>query len=101
MPITSTRSRYEGRWRQKERETGTIEAKTGYQKGQPKITDLEAFKQFVLENSNLTQDEMAVKWNVSQPAICRTMKKIGFTVKKNNTVTKSVMKKNEKYLKMK
>src|ERR1700679_1163531 len=64
------------RWRQKERETGTVEEK----KGNPKITDLEGFKKFVLENSSLTQDEMAVKWNVSQPAICRTMKKIDFTV---------------------
>src|ERR1700679_437729 len=89
------------RWRQKERETGTVEAKTGYQKGNPKITDLEAFKKFVLENSSLTQDEMGAKWNVSQPSICRAMKKIDFTVKKNSMVIKNVMKKSEKYLVLK
>jgi transposase len=86
------------RWRQKERETGTIEAKVGYQKGNPKIKNLDEFKKFVQENPSLTQREMAKILNVSQPSIYRAMKKINFTVKKNNMVIKSVMKKSEKYL---
>jgi len=71
------------RWRQKERETGTVEAKTGYQKGHSrKLTDLVAFEKFVRENSGLTQREMAEKLIVSQTSVCRTLKKIDFTVKK-------------------
>jgi len=90
-------------WRKQFEKTGNIEAKTGFHKGHShKITDLEKFKKFVEENSDLTLKEMAEKWgNISPKTIDRALKKIGFTFKKNNLDTKSAMKKKEMNLKMK
>lgn len=90
-------------WRKQFEKTGNIEAKTGFHKGHShKITDLEKFKKFVEENPDLTLKEMAEKWgDISPKTIDRTLKKIGFTFKKNNSDTKSVMKKKEMNLKMK
>ncbi len=83
------------RWLTLQRKTGSIKSKTGYQNGHNhKIIDLNTFQKFVEANPSLTQLEMAEKWgNVSKSTIARALKKINFTVKKNNMVTKSGMKK--------
>jgi transposase len=86
------------KWRKNLEKTGTVAPKTGFQKGHShKITDLDAFKNFIKENPDLTLKEMAQKFgNVSPASIRRALKKINFTRKKNNSAIKNVMKKKEK-----
>jgi transposase len=87
------------RWCKRKVDTGTSDAKKGSQKGHShSIKDLEMFKTFVRSNSGLTQREMAEKLGYSQPTICRALKKIDFTVKKNNMVIKNGMKSKERHL---
>ena len=90
-------------WRQQFKETGSFAPKTGYQKGHgKKIVDLEAFKIFVEENSDLTLKEMGAKFGgVSQQTIMRGMRNINFTFKKNNSAMQNVMKKKEQNFKKK
>jgi transposase len=84
-------------WRKQFKKTGNISPKTGYQKGHShKITDLDAFKKFVEENSDLTSKEMAEKLgNVSPQTVLNRMKDINFTFKKNNSSMKNAMKKKD------
>lgn len=86
------------RWRKKLKDTGSLAAKTNFQKGHShKITNLELFQKFVKENSDLTLKEMAKKWgDVSPQTIYRALKKINFTFKKNSFFIKNVTKKKEK-----
>ena len=50
-------------WLHRRRETGDIKAKTGYQKGyNPKIPNLEQFREFAQINGSKTQKEMAYEW---------------------------------------
>lgn len=85
------------KWRKKLELTGTLAPETGFAKGHShKITDLDEFKNFVKNNPDLTLKEMAEKWgNISPATIGRTLKKINFTLKKNNLATESAMKKKE------
>jgi len=85
------------RWRNQLKNTGSFAAKTNFQKSHEcKIKDLELFKHFVEENSDLTLKEMAAKWgNVSSHTIHRTLKKINFSFKKNNSATKTAIQKKE------
>ena len=82
------------RWRQRREKTGNIHPKKGFQQGHShKITDLESFRIFVINNPDLTTKEMAAKWgNVGASTIRRNLKKINFTFKKNSWLTKNVMK---------
>jgi len=81
------------RWCKRKEDTGTANVKEGGKKGHShSIKDLRAFEQFVRTNPGLTQREMAAAFDCSQTTICRTLKKIDFTVKKNNMVTKNGMK---------
>ena len=86
------------RWRKQFKATGSFEAKKVVSKGKKgKITDLEYFKAFVENNSDLTLKEMAKKWgNISTGTIWRALKKINFTFKKNSFYTQKVIKKKEK-----
>jgi transposase len=88
------------RWRKRLHETNNFEAIVGYQKGHShKITDLKLFEEFVKNNSDLTSTEMAKKWgNVEKTTIQRALKKIGFTLKKNNSFIKKKMRRKEKNL---
>ncbi len=52
-------------WLKKREKTGEdYRGEVGYQQGyNPKITDLEKFRQFAEANGSLTQKEMAEKWS--------------------------------------
>jgi len=82
------------RWRKRRKETGNTQPIMKYQKGHSnKIVDLESFRTFVKNNSDLTTQEMADKLGyVSATTIRRNLKKINFTFKKNNSVIKNAMK---------
>ena len=50
-------------WLQKREKTGDYRASVGYQQGyDPKITDLEEFKEFARKHGSQTQKEMASSW---------------------------------------
>ena len=50
-------------WLKREQETGYFRAITNYQQGKPlKIQDLEAFRQFVLQHKQKTQQQLAELW---------------------------------------
>ena len=73
-------------WLKRREETGDYKAKDKYQKGyQPKIADLEEFREFARLHGKKTQAEMAQAWNgkISARTIGKALKKIGFTRKKN------------------
>ncbi len=90
-------------WLKKYKESGVTAAKTGYQKGHSrKITDLDLFKTFVLENKECTAAEMAIRWGnqtkqtISKSTILRMLKKIEFSYKKKLLTIEKQMKKIEK-----
>lgn len=72
-------------WQQRMEEVGTLEPKEGYQKGHShKIKDEIEFEKFVKANSSKTSKEMAKKWgNISSSTVRRTLKKLGYSNKKN------------------
>lgn len=70
--------------------TGSLERKTGYQKGHShKITDWDKFKQFVNLHCKYTTPKMIIEWEkltqvkVSESVMLRALRKIGYTFKKN------------------
>lgn len=70
--------------------TGSLEPKTGYQKGHShKITDWIAFKSFVEANKTYASPILRKKWKeitgveMSESAMLRALKKIDYTSKKN------------------
>ena len=73
------------------RETaGSLEPKTGYQKGHSHtITDWDQFKKFVAAHCKSTSPQMIVEWEkltqvkMSESVMLRALKKIGYTFKKN------------------
>ena len=73
------------RWIKLKQQTGSLEGKSGYQIGHShKITNLEEFKKFVLENKNDSLETLAKKLgNVSDTTVGRAMKKIRFSKKKD------------------
>ena len=73
------------RWQHRANE-GHYCAKSGYQTGHnSKIKDEAAFRAFVDKYGHKTQAEMAQLWpeDISESAIARMLKKIGYTRKKN------------------
>jgi transposase len=84
-------------WIEARKVNGTIEPKSGYQKGHGhKITDTEKFKDFIANNQNLSLKELSVKWGgVSSTTIGNKLHSIGYTVKKNSGDIRSAKKKKE------
>jgi transposase len=82
-------------WLKARKASGTIEPKSGYQKGHShKITDTEKFKAFIAANPNLSLKELSRKWGgVSSTTIGNKLHNIGYTVKKNSGDIKNVMNK--------
>lgn len=86
------------RWINLEKNTGSVAPKIPCKKGPAcKIIDLDAFRNFVNANKNLTQKEMAYKYgNVSESTIARSLKKIGYSRKKRVITILKATKKIEK-----
>ena len=73
-------------WVKQRETTGSVAPRTYAQRGpEPKINDLEAFRQFATENGHLTHQQMAQQWPepVSRRTIGNALTRIGFTRKKN------------------
>jgi transposase len=61
--------------------------KRHYKKSRRKIQDLEAFREFVDKNNDLTLKELAEKYGgISYECVRLTLKKIGYSYKKNSTL---------------
>ena len=91
-------------WRKRARETGSCEARSGYQKGHShKIQDWESFRSFAQEHGEKTQAEMAQLWSeqsgesISARTIGRALKRIGVTRKKRPTGSKKEVCSNDSY----
>lgn len=72
-------------WLKKERETGDVKASEPFGVGtRPKIEDLKKFEEFVRENRDKTQKQMAQLWGDEDPQqnISYACKKLGITRKK-------------------
>jgi transposase len=87
-------------WFQLKEETGDLKEKPrqgGIKTG--KITDWENFREFVSQNGDKTQAEMAQLWEgeISARTISRALQKIGFTRKKKLMATRKEMKSNERF----
>ena len=86
-------------WLKRRKETGSLSAIRDYRRGpQGKIKDLEQFRAFATEHGHLTQKGMAAQWHepISDPAISKALRRIGFTRKKRVTAIKNEMKRNGK-----
>lgn len=77
-------------WKNLQKQTGSLKAKTGYQKGHShKIKDWEMFRRFVEANKQyqgprmIEELEKQTGIKVSDPVLYRALKKIGYTSKKN------------------
>jgi transposase len=73
-------------WIRIKEEPGKIEAKAGYQKGHShKIKDLGQLEKFIQENPDKTLKQLAELWpeKISGWTLCRWIKKLGYTYKKN------------------
>ena len=68
--------------------TKRIELKTKWEKGTIKI-DMEVLKEDVKENPELYQYERAKKFKVSQNCICKGLKRLGISYKKNVETSES------------
>ena len=72
-------------WIKKYKNTGNLERSPGSGK-KPKIDDLEKFKKIVDDNPDATQKELGQLYGgASQSAVCKAMKKIGYTYKKRTS----------------
>lgn len=72
-------------WIKREKETGSVRATERSPRGARKIKDQARFQEFVRENCDKTQGQMAELWgdDVTQQNISHTLKKLGITRKKN------------------
>ena len=87
-------------WLQRREDTGSFSANRDYLRGpEPKISDLEAFRQFAEANGHLTQKAMAQLWPtpISDRTISKMLKQIGFTRKKRPMDTENGMRPNDKH----
>lgn len=88
-------------WLKKERETGDYQASPPVGVGtQPKIQELEKFKEFVKENSDKTQKQMAQLWGceATQQNISYACRKLGISRKKKLMGIGKEMKKKDENL---
>lgn len=85
------------KWEKRRKETGDFQSKKLGNRGyNHKITDWNAFAEFIKKYGDKTQSEVAKLWgNISRQTIHRALKKIGFTRKKRLMDIKKEMKKNE------
>lgn len=73
-------------WLKKDKETGDIRPKKPWQKGAAsKIKDEEKFREFIRENSDKTQQQIAELWgdNLTQQNVSYACHKLDITRKKN------------------
>lgn len=73
-------------WKKLKRETGDVKARQRYRGGHSHcVTDLEAFKMFIENNSDKTAKELAALWPdpISRSTVLRLKKKLGYSYKKN------------------
>lgn len=84
-------------WLKKERETGDVKASVPVGVGtRPKIQDLKKLEEFVRENRDKTQKEIAQLWgNEATKQNISYGKKVGITRKKKPMAIKKEMKKKE------
>jgi transposase len=85
-------------WLKREKTTGNLAPKTGYQKGHShKIKDIEAFKKFVNSNSHDTAKILAEKLgNVSKSTVAKVLKDIGYSKKKDFWLQRTEAKRSRK-----
>jgi len=87
-------------WLKRWQQTGKVGAIRNYRRGpQPKIADLNSFREFTERHGHLTQQDMAQRWSqpVSDRTIGKALKRLEFTRKKRRIATVSVMKPNDKH----
>jgi transposase len=73
-------------WLKRRAETGDIKPKPKTFSGSNhKIKDWDKFREFAKTHGDKTQEQMAQLWDdeISERTICRALRKIGFTRKKN------------------
>lgn len=76
-------------WLKRREETGSLAPKLPVKKGpDPKINDLDAFKQFATERGRLTAVSMAEMWPklLSDVTLGKAIRKIGFTRKRRMSI---------------
>jgi transposase len=86
-------------WLKRREATGSVSAIRAYRRGpQGKIADLEQFRAFATKHGHLTQKGMAAQWPelISDYAISKALRRIGFTRKKRAMAIKSGMKRSGK-----
>jgi transposase len=85
------------KWEKRRKETGDFQSKKLGNRGyNHKITDWNAFAEFIKKHGGKTQSEVAKLWgNISRQTIHRALKKFGFTRKKRLMDMKKETKKNE------
>ncbi|ERN42348.1 transposase [Rubidibacter lacunae KORDI 51-2] len=82
-------------WLKRRQTSGTVAHTPHYRRGpQPKIADLEYFRDFAATHGHLTQEQMAQRWSqpISNRTIGKALKKIGFTRKKRPKAIENVTK---------
>ena len=87
-------------WLKRRQRTGSVGAIRDYRHGpQPKINDLEAFREFAERHGHLTQQDMAQHWAepISDRTMGKALKRIAFTRKKRPIATKSETKPSERH----
>lgn len=96
----SRRTIYE--WLELRRKTGSLQAKTGYQKGRSsKIQNWNQFIDFAYTNQQYSSPQLIIKWEeltgikVSESVMLRALKKIGFTSKKKLLIILKQVRKSE------
>ncbi|MDS3859265.1 IS630 transposase-related protein [Thermosynechococcaceae cyanobacterium BACA0444] len=67
-----------------------------HQRRKPKIDNLDKFREFVLENNDKTQQQLADLWghNITQQDVSRALQKLNITPKKRPTPMQKKMKTN-------
>lgn len=78
-------------WKKLKKQTGDVQAKTGYHTGHRRIIkDIEKFIEFIESNYDKTTKELAHNWSqkVSSTTISRLLNKLGYSYKKNLSSSK-------------
>ena len=85
------------RWVSYYKETGSYTPKQRCRGRKPKIVDMEKFARFAEAHAYCTLAQMCAKWedDVSKMCMSRTLKRLGWTRKKNKRTIVNVMKRNE------
>jgi transposase len=86
-------------WKKLKKDTGSIKAKEGYQKGYGHKVELKEFKKLVESNSGLTLEGLVKKSGIKMSLMTcsRSINKLNITRKKRLMDSKNEMKKKEKH----